>query len=86
MVKRGVVGAAARGLIAKLVQENELNSDDVAAMLDVYIRVCRALKVTSPADPLSNTVARTVIHIAQEGERDSQELYRRALSQLKRDE
>jgi hypothetical protein len=35
---------------------------------------------------LSNTVARTVIHIAQEGERDPQELYKRALSQLKRDE
>ena len=86
MVKRGVVGAAARGLIAKLVQENELNSDDVAAILDVYIRVCRALKVSGPADPLSNTVARTVIFIAQEGERDPQELYRRALSQLKRDE
>jgi hypothetical protein len=86
MVKRGMVGAAARGLIAKLVQENELNSDDVAAMLDVYVRICRVLKVTDPADPLSNTVARTVIHIAQEGERDPQELYKRALSQLKRDE
>lgn len=83
MVKRGKDGDAPRGLIAELVRENELNSDDVAAMLEVYMSVCRALDVTDPADPLSNKIARAVIHIAREGERDPQEIYKRALNQLK---
>ena len=52
-------------------------------MLQVYLRVCRALDVSDPADPLANKVARAVIVLACEGVRDPEEIYQQALNQLR---
>jgi hypothetical protein len=82
--KRGPIGAAeAHSLIAKLLQEeNELDSELVMMMLDVFMRVCRTLQVTDATDGLSVTIARTVINIASEGECDADELYKRTLNKF----
>ena len=85
MPKRGSVETAAgRGLIQKLLQENEFDYKFSKILLDVFISVCRTLEVSDPADPLSNTIARTVILIASEGERDPDELYKRTVNRLSR--
>ena len=81
--RRAIETAAAQGLIAKLLQGNKFDSEFEHAMLDVFMNVCRALNVTDPADPLSTTIAQTVILIASEGEHDPDQLFRETLSRFK---
>ena len=83
MSGRGPIDTAAgQGLIQKLLQDNAFDSEFSKMLLDVFMGVCRTLKVSDPADPLSSTIARTVILIASDGERDPDELYKRSLSQF----
>lgn len=69
-------------LIAKLLQQNEFDSEFSKMLLEVFMGVCRTLKISDPADPLSNTIARTVILIASDGVRDPDELYKQTLSRF----
>lgn len=83
MPKRASIdSAAAQGLVQELLGENELDAEFVAIMLDVFMRVCRTLEVADASDPLSDAVARTVILIASEGERDPDTLYKRSLTRF----
>ena len=83
MPGRGPIDTAAgQGLIQKLLQDNAFDSEFSKILLDVFMSVCRTLKVSDPTDPLSSTIARTVILIASDGERDPDELYNRTLSRL----
>lgn len=54
-------------------------------MRDVFLKACRTLQVSEPGDPLSATIARTLIiaAIASEGECDARELYRRTMIKLR---
>lgn len=76
------MGGAVAGqlLIAELLQENKFDPEFVNTMLEVFKSVCRTLQVSDATDPLSNSIARTVILIAVEGERDPDELYKRTLN------
>jgi hypothetical protein len=51
-------------------------------MRGVFMKVCHTLKVSDPADPLSATVARTVITLALDGEVDRDALYQQTLNRL----
>ena len=64
------------------LQEGEFEPEFAKAMLEVFKRVCHALKVTDPADPLSATIARAVILLAQEGERDPEILFKQTLGKF----
>jgi hypothetical protein len=68
--------------LQKLLKENEFNSEFSKMLLEVFMRVCRTLKVSDPADPLSNTIARTVFLIASDGVRDPDELCKQTLSRF----
>lgn len=52
-------------------------------VLDVFLELCHALNVSHAHDPLSQTIARTVITIAAEGVCDAQELYEQTLRTLR---
>lgn len=83
MSKRGSVDTAGgTGLFQKILLEYEFDSAFSKIMLEVFMRICRTLKVDDASDPLSKAIARTVIIIASEGERDPDILYELALSQF----
>ena len=83
MSKRGSVDTAGgTGPFQELLREYEFDSAHVKIMLEVFNRVCRTLKVDDGSDPLSKNIARMVIIIASEGERDPDILYELALSRF----
>ena len=69
-------------LFAKLSGDDEFSSDFAEMLRDVFLRVCDALQVSDPADPLAVEITRTVIALAAEGESDPDELYKRTLSEF----
>ena len=83
MSEHGRIDAAAtRKVVAEFLQSNEFESQFVEKLLETFIRVCGALKVSDPNDPLSSKIARTLILIATEGERDPDQLFKRTLNQF----
>lgn len=71
--------------IAELSEQLNLDSGVAEILRDVFLNACRALQVSEAADPLSGTIARTLIMvaIAAEGECDARELYRRTMIKLR---
>ena len=71
--------------IAELSEQLNFDSGIVEILRDVFLDACRALRVTEPADPLSTTIARTliIVAIASDGECDAGELYRRTMIKLR---
>ena len=70
-------------LFAKLSGEGEASSEFAEMLRDVFLKVCDALQVSDPADPLVAIITRTVTSLAFEGESDPAELYKRALNELR---
>ena len=62
--------------------EDQFDPEFVKVLLEVFTSVCQALGVSDPADTLSNSIARTVITMAHEGERDAGELYKRTVDKF----
>ena len=75
-------GACAE-LFAKLAEDDESSSEFTEMMRDVFLRVCHALQVSDPADPLAPIITRAIIFLAAEGESNPDELYKRALKELR---
>ena len=71
--------------LAELSEQLNFDSEVLEILRDVFLRVCRTLQVSEPADPLSATIARTliVVALACEGECDARELYRRTMNKLR---
>ena len=71
--------------IAELSEQLDFDSGVAEILRDVFLSACRTLQVSEPADPLSGTIARTLIMIAiaSEGECDARELYRRTMIKLR---
>jgi hypothetical protein len=69
-------------LFAKLSGDGESSSEFAEMLRDVFLRVCDALQVSDPVDPLAVEITRTVIALAAEGESDPDELYKRTLSEF----
>ena len=70
-------------LFAKLSGDSDSSSEFAEMMRDVFLRVCHALQVSDPVDPLAADITRTVISLASEGENDPDELYKRTLSEFR---
>ena len=68
---------------AELPQDAEFSSEFAEMARDVFLRVCHALQLTDPVDPLAGIIARRVISLAAEGESVPDELYNRALNELR---
>ena len=71
--------------IADLSEQLNFDSGVVEVLRDVFLSACRALHVSEAADPLSATIARTliVVALASEGECDARELYRLTMIKLR---
>ncbi len=71
--------------IAELSEQLDFDSGVAEILRDVFLKACRTLQVSEPGDPLSATIARTLIiaAIASEGECDARELYRRTMIKLR---
>ena len=74
--------ATAQELVAEFLKSHNFEQQFVEKLLETFISVCRTLKVSDPADPLSSAIARMLILMAAEGERDPGQLYKRTLSQI----
>jgi len=71
--------------IAELSEQLNFDPGVVEILRDVFLSACRTLQVSEPTDPLSATIARTliIVALASEGECDARELYRRTISTLR---
>lgn len=67
---------------ATLLQDTGIGSQRAEMLLAIFLRLCRALAVTDPADPKGKTIARTLILAAFEGGQDADALYKRVLEEL----
>ena len=56
--------------IAELSEQLDFDSGVAEILRDVFLSACRTLQVSEPADPLSGTIARTLIMIAIASEGD----------------
>lgn len=66
-------------VVIPLSREDEFDPEFVKVLLEVFMSVCQALGVSDPADIMGSTIARTVITMAHDGERDPGKLYERTL-------
>ena len=69
--------------IYRLLRESAFEPDVVTAMASAFDDACRSLGLAERTDPLRDLVARTVIEIAGQGERDPQRLCERTLNVLR---
>lgn len=81
----GGVGGISLGVsvaIYQLLQKSSFDPDDVKRMADAYGRALIELGLANRNDPLTETVAKLIVEIAQTGEKDSTVICARALQQL----
>lgn len=57
--------------------------EDITIMVAAYEDACRVLRLADRSDPITETVARKIIHCAQTGERDPIRLRDCALQALR---
>ena len=79
---RKIDTSSAQELVAEFLKSHNFEPQFVEKLLETFISVCRTLNVSDPADPQSSAIARTLILMAAEGERDPEQLYKRTLSQV----
>ena len=70
--------------IHRLLRNTSFDPEAVAMIAAAFEDVCRSLGLAERTDPLTELVAKTVIEIAQAGERDPVRLRERTLEALKR--
>jgi hypothetical protein len=68
--------------IHRLMDKAAFGPDEIRSMSDAYDTALRALGLIDRNDPVTELVAKTIIEIAQTGERNSQRLSTRAIEQL----
>jgi hypothetical protein len=68
--------------IYRLLQNSTLEPEDVSRITAAYEQTLRALCVKDRDDPLTETVAKKIIKIAQSGVRDPAQISARAIKEL----
>ena len=68
--------------IYRLLQFSAFDPDEITRMTAAYEDALRVLGLTDRQDQLTELVAKKIIEIARQGERDSTRLRQRALSDL----
>ena len=69
--------------IYRLLRETSFDPEAVKRMASVFEEACRSLGLAADDEPRRERVARTVIAIAQAGERDAVRLRERTLEALR---
>ena len=69
--------------IYRLLRETSFDPEAVKRLATVFEETCRSLGVPANDEPRRERIARTVIDIAQAGERDAARLRERTLDALK---
>lgn len=68
--------------IYRLLQQSAFTPEDIDRLVSAFEDSLRTLKLADRSDPLTETIAKKLIEIAQTGERDPRQLRRRALQAL----
>ena len=68
--------------IYRLLQQSAFNPEDIDRLVAAYEDSLRALKLTDRSDPLTESIAKKLIELAQTGERDPRLLRQRAFEAL----
>jgi len=69
--------------IVRLLQNSAFDPEAVALITSAFEKTCKELQLVDRSDPLTDLVARTIIKIAQAGERDPQRMRELALKELR---
>ena len=70
--------------IRQLLDHTAFNPEDVTLLRDVFEDTLRALKLVDRSDPVTMLVARTIIELASQGERDPARLRQAAVQAFSR--
>ena len=70
--------------IRQLLDNTAFNPEEVTLLRDVFEDTLRALKLVDRSDPVTMLVARTIIELASQGERDPARLRRAAVQAFSR--
>jgi len=68
--------------IYRLLQQSAFSPEDIDRLGTAFEDALRVLKLADRSDPLSETIAKKLIEIAQTGERDPRQIRRRAFAAL----
>jgi hypothetical protein len=68
--------------IYRLLQNSAFGQEDIDRMTSAYKDALRALRLTNRTDPITETVAKKIIEVAQTGERSAIRIRERALTEL----
>lgn len=68
--------------IYRLLQQSAFNPEDIDRLVAAFEDSLRVLKLKDRADPLTETIAKKLIELAQTGERDPRRLRKRAFEAL----
>ncbi|MFZ0608324.1 MAG: hypothetical protein WBD53_04295 [Xanthobacteraceae bacterium] len=68
--------------IYRLLQQSAFTPEDIDRLVTAFEDSLRTLKLADRSDPLTETIAKKLIEIAQTGERDPRQLQRRAFQAL----
>jgi hypothetical protein len=68
--------------IYKLLEKSAFGPDEIRRMTQAYEKALEVLKLKDRTDPVTETVARHIIEIAQTGEQDPDTICTRALREL----
>jgi hypothetical protein len=68
--------------IYRLLQQSAFNPDDIDRLVSAYEDCLRRLNVTDRSGPISESLAKTIIEIAQTGLRDPIEIGELALKRV----
>jgi hypothetical protein len=68
--------------IYRLLQEAAFSPDDVSRMTAAYEAALRLLRLTDRTDPVTEIVAKKIIEVTRNGERDPPRICARALKEL----
>ena len=69
--------------IYRLLQKSAFGPDDIKRMSDAYERALVALELKDRDDPLTETIAKLIVEIAQTGEKDPRSICEHALRRLR---
>ena len=68
--------------IHRLLQNHAFGPDEITVLTSAFDDVLRRLRLADRADPATEVVARKIIELAQQGERDPTQLSERAIQAL----
>jgi hypothetical protein len=69
--------------IYRLLQNSAFEPEDIERLASAYEMARRALKLKDRNDPITDTVARKIIDVAQTGEKDPERICAQAIERIR---